>query len=743
MAQSAPILELDKERILKLLDADGPFCQYFKGFEPRPQQIQMLSDIVEAYNNRSITLIEAGTGTGKSLAYLIPAILWYRKYLERTVISTNTINLQEQLLFKDIPLVTKALKVDCNATLVKGMGNYVCLRKLKESRLELPLMSKQEIGELEKIEAWSESTTDGSRSSLPIVPSAATWEKVGAEYDTCNHKDCPFYKDCFYFKARRAASEAHILIVNHHLLCSDLILRSENPSSPEGGILPPYTRIILDEAHNLEETATDFFSARMNQLGFLHNLSKISSEKLGKPCGKLQILKQQINSCYKKGWPHEIDAIFSKLNTEVAVLRIDLVHAIHKTCEAFKRFSQLLMPGKNGDDLNPNETKLRVLEFHRTHPYWENEIVPASKEFIEKGEKFIQSLDSLAVDLIQIKNSQIQENTKNTLFDIKALSTRLTEDINIIRNFIAPQLPPDKVRWIETQNIKGSSNTCLFDADLDVSKGLANYLFNKFPTTILVSATLTTNHRFDFTRQRLGLSADLIERTEIVECKYDSPFNYPEQALLAVPTDIPSPTHPEFSKAAAEQILLSLQASRGNAFVLFTSYAMLKTCYELILDKMLDLRFNPMKQGDTNRQTLLTKFKQTDRAVLFGTDSFWEGVDVAGEALRCVILVKLPFRVPTEPILQARCEAIAAKGGNPFLEYSLPRAIVKFKQGFGRLIRNKKDHGCIVCLDERLLSKSYGKLFLESLPHCQQVFAPMAEIHEQMKLFYKRSKSRC
>ena len=731
---------LNIEEILKLLDANGPLSHFFKGFEPRKQQSQMMRDILKAYNKSEIALIEAGTGTGKSLAYLIPALLWQQRFKERTVISTNTINLQEQLLNKDIPLLTRALNIECKPALVKGMGNYICLRKFNEAKQELPLMSSLEISELELIEEWLDCTQDGSRSSLSIVPSAATWEKVGAEHDTCNHKDCPHYKECFYFKARKAASEANILIVNHHLLCYDLVSRNEEEKEQETTLLPHYTRVILDEAHHFEEIATDFFAAKISQMGLLRTLSRLSSEKQGKPSGKLNLLLQQIYDCYRKGDPKEVSQLLNRLNIDLPSQRWEVRDLIDKACDAFQHFAKLMASGlKSEEDIQAGEVKLRLLPYHQTHPFWINQIDAAAKGFMAAIEKYGQALDALVIDTAKIKNEKLNEMTKSTLFDIKALTNRLQEGAVILKEFIAPEIPINKVRWIEFQLQRSSSNTSLLDAKLDISSDLAKYLFNRMNTTILVSATLTTNQSFAFIRKRLGLTPEWMEARNINESIYEAPFDYEQQALFAIPTNLPSPSHPAFTQAAAEAIWKAIQASRGNAFILFTSYSLLKGCYDLLYERLKEQRFNPMKQGDTNRQALINQFKKTDRSVLFGTDSFWEGVDVAGEALRCVIIVKLPFKVPTEPMTQARSEAILANDGDPFFDYALPTAIVKFKQGCGRLIRNKKDRGCILCLDNRLLLKSYGRLFLNSLPPCRQLFVEMDELQKQMEDFYRRT----
>lgn len=341
-----------------------------------------------------------------------------------------------------------------------------------------------------------------------------------------------------------------------------------------------------------------------------------------------------------------------------------------------------------------------------------------------------------------MKNETLDNKVNGIRHEINGLTSRLTEANNILKNFLKPETPKNKVRWIELVHYRGVPLISLQTADLDLSEDLRNYLFNRFSTNVLVSATLTTNRQFNFIRQRLGLQESHYPEGKILEKVYDSPFDYKQQALLVIPSDMPNPLDPSFTSEASERIMMALQASRGNAFVLFTSYSMLQKCYEQLAPRLQALKFSPMKQGDTNRQALISRFKETQRAVLFGTDSFWEGVDVAGDALRCVILVKLPFRVPSEPITQARCELIQAQGDDPFMSYSLPNAIVKFKQGFGRLIRHKQDRGCIVCLDTRILTKNYGRLFLGSLPESPTLFDTTENIQKRMEEFYRFPKLR-
>lgn len=727
---------LDEEETLKLLAEGGPLSCSLQGFETRPQQQAMLRDVLNAFNHNTIALIEAGTGTGKSLAYLLPAILWAAKFGQRTVISTNTINLQEQLLLKDIPLLLKALKVPLKVALVKGMGNYLCLRKFEENKLEVPLMTAFEREEWDRLDRFRHTTHEGSRTSLPQVPSGALWEKVGAEHDTCTKRDCPYYKECFFYRARKQAEEAKILIVNHHLLCSDLVARNSNE---EEGVLPDYQRVVIDEAHNLEEIATDFFATRFSQLGFLRNLGRLASEKFGKPHGKLPILKHLIQIHYRNGLPEEFASIFLRLNSELPHLRQILSDHLNRTCEAFRRFCVAMHGKKLDEESGLSEMRLRLMKPHQTHFLWEQEIVPHSKALIEDTYRYAQMLTSLEGDISRLNNEKLAEQLKGPLHEIRALAGRLTEACALLKTFLDAEVPSEKVRWIEVQQLRVGFNTLLFNADLDISSALAEALFKRFSTSILVSATLTTNKQFDFIRSRLGLTTENIDTKEVTEKIYEAPFNYREQALLLIPSDMPSPADPNFTAEAAERIWQALEASRGNAFVLFTSYTMLKACHELLRGRLQEKRYNILKQGDNNRQALLQDFKNIDKSVLFGTDSFWEGVDVVGEALRCVILVKLPFKVPTEPMIQARAEAITARGGDPFTEYSLPQAIVKFKQGFGRLIRNRKDRGCIVCLDQRLLTKNYGKQFLNSLPSCPHLVGTTPQIHQAMLDFYRKT----
>jgi ATP-dependent DNA helicase DinG len=699
----------------------------------------MVRDVLKAYNEKGISLIEAGTGTGKSLAYLIPAVLWAKITGARTVVSTKTIALQEQLLLKDIPLVSKIIGNDVKAVIVKGISNYLCLRKLVDSQHELPGLHENEALELDKIEAWSKVTKDGSKSSLPFVPHPLTWEKVCAESDTCTNQRCEFYKDCHFFKAREEAATAQILISNHHLLFADLQRRSQDDNYDDAAILPHYTGVILDEAHHIEEIATEYFASKVGRINLLKILARIGSEKGIKMIGKLGYLRDQFHMHYSQSIPEHCHSISRRLMHDLPIMRKQLQEHIHQAYMDFDQFVSSSQRGEIEGESPVKENKLRILPSHRSHNSWKSMVEEPSKMLVEELFRFSQAIRALENDLKCLDDEKLNEKTKTVRFELSALTSRLSEAAEALQLFHKDIDNANRVQWIESQRYKTMINTTLVNAELDIAKSLAATLFNPFKSVVLCSATMTQHNSFDYMRKSLGITPELLPNVTVRESIYESPFNYSKQVLFAVPTDLPSPQDANFSGAATEKIWDLIQASRGNAFVLFTSFQALQECHQQLEPKLREQRYTVLKHGQESRQILLEKFKNTDRSVLFGTDTFWEGVDIAGDALRCVIIVKLPFKVPSEPIIQARTEAIQSRGGDPFREYALPNAIVKFRQGFGRLIRNKSDRGCVICLDGRLINKNYGKLFLKSLPLCQQAFDESGEILKQMADFYRRT----
>jgi len=734
-------LQLDVKETLQLIGSGGVFEKKMRHFEPRIQQSKMVQNVIEAYNDNAIALIEAGTGTGKSIAYILPAILWALKNNERTVISTHTIALQEQLINKDIPLIATILDAPIKATLVKGMGNYLCLRKLEDAKQEMLLLEPQEVQELINIDAWSRKTSEGSKMTLPMVPSAATWDRVSAESDTCSNIQCKHYKECFFFKARQVAEESQILVVNHHLLFADLVVRNETQNYDSSAVLPYYTRIVLDEAHHIEDVATEFFGGKVSRLGILRVMGRIAAEKQTKNLGRLPIVREKLQTCFSSEMSSEVRNLISRLNIDLPGSRNDVQLRITEFFDTMADFVQEIQSFAKGnkEDTTQGESKLRLLKEHSTHATWQEKIVPKAQKAIGALQRYLQALFSLEKDLKGLENPRFHEQTKSIRFDIAAFAERLTDACNLMDKFLLTELPNGKVRWVELQQLHTMVNVNLIEADLDVSKSMVNLFFSKFNSIVLCSATLTTNKAFNFICNRLGIVNGLLPEKMITTNIYDSPFNYPKQALFAVPTDLPLPHDPKFIEAAIEQVWEAVLVSRGAVFVLFTSYGMMQKFYELLMPKFEAVGYKIFKQGDKNRQELISGFINSPRAILFGTDSFWEGIDISGEALRCVIIVKLPFKVPTEPIVQARTEVIEAAGGDAFFDFTLPSAIVKFKQGFGRLIRGKKDRGCVICLDTRLTTKAYGKFFLNTLPKCQHFFASSKDVHEQMRTFYRKT----
>lgn len=620
---------LNIDAVLDLLKPDGPLARVFQRFEPRPEQKEMMRHVLEAYNQKRICLVEAGTGTGKSLAYLIPALLWAVQFKERTVIATHTIPLQEQLLHKDVPLIAQALRLELQVEIVKGMQNYLCLKKFAEAEQDFLFLSPSEMQEWQKLSAWKAQTADGSRSSIPFPVSPALWDKMAAESDLCNRNQCPFYQQCHFFKARQRAQNAQLLIVNHHLLFSDLVARMEADALPnsnkekEAGILPSYSRVIIDEAHQIEDVATEFFAASISQLEIMRTLGRLAAEKGGKVQGRLPFLKEKMGSHYQNHMPQPAASLYQRLTFDLPGLRQELTHQAHHTFDAFYAFvaavqAKISSPGEQ--QLQP-ENRLRVLPQHQEHEVWKSQLTSAAEQLLHILRKYAAALFALVEDFKSLKNPQLEDQCKGSIYEISSLRLRLEGYAALLQNFMS-DLRAGRVRWIESHPLKSLVATTLVEADLDISKILVQQLFSKFATIVLCSATLTTNRQFDFMRQRLGLTPEQLPDRQVEAHFYESPFDFKRQQLFLVPTDLPDPSARDFVPAAAAAILKVVQASRGNAFVLFTSNAMLQECFKLLEKPLQEARLVPLRQGEADRKQLLDKFKSTNRSVLFATSSF-------------------------------------------------------------------------------------------------------------------------
>ena len=643
-----------REEVEAFFADDGPLAASFRRknrpFEIRQGQIKMSCGVADVLEREQHLVVEAGTGTGKSFAYLLPAVLQSLERGVRVVISTYTISLQEQLLYKDIPMLRECLGRDFKAVLVKGRSNYLCLRRLKYARrVSGDLFSSAQFDELERIRQWADTTRDGSLQELDPQPSAEVWAQVCAEEGTCRfpaHKGC---KECFLTRARREMSEAQVLVVNHNLFFSDLAIRMQG-----GGLLPEYATVIFDEAHQIEDIAGQHLGLRLSQYSFEHWLRRLYVPETRK--GFLEVLGKGEIALQVTQLRDQVDALFAQINH-------------------WAKF-------KGGEDSQ------RVV--HQPIPI--ESTVPAR---LQKVTSMLRELEDEIED----------EDTKAEIHVARMRGHELRDTLAAYFN----QTLEDQVYWIEKSG-RRKARVVLHSAPIEVGPLLSRLIFEDIPSAVLTSATLAIRGDLDYFRTRLGAH-------EALGMSVESPFDYAAQMRVLLPSPMPEPNDVDaFSKALARAILRFAVQTDGGAFVLFTSVRLMKAVAQLSQAgfKKHDLVLL-QQDGEVSRGQLLEKFLSTDRAVLFGLNSFWMGVDVPGDQLRNVMITRLPFAVPDQPLIKARMDRIQERGGNPFKDYSLPEAILKFRQGIGRLIRTRSDSGIIVVLDPRITSKWYGRFFLRSI----------------------------
>jgi ATP-dependent DNA helicase DinG len=720
---------LAPEHAADLLAPGGVIAARLEGYEQRPQQMQMLEAVAAAFNDDTTLTVEAGTGTGKSLAYLLPAISWSLLNRERVLVSTHTINLQEQLIKKDLPFLTQHAGLECTTALVKGRGNYLCRRKAAQATAQGNLLVEDEHQrELTELLAWAKRTADGSLSDLPVRPRQEVWEHVVSENDNCLRARCPYYSSCFFYEARRAAAKADVIVANHHLLMADLALRDELGSYTQNAVLPPARRVIIDEAHHLEDVATNYFGTRLSYAAIERTFGRLRSLK-HESKGLLPALTMALES---------IDAPDDQPAAEGAVRWIEerlLPHRASLLVDAEQCFTELLtgLEDMLGHEIAAGvDEKIRVVPSFCTLPYWER-VESWLTRLGAALSAFAQDFDGVCDRLDQLSEAA----GKQVLFlgtELRALQGRVAEFGGALLTFVDDD--ENSCRWIETRYRPRTGKSIAFNtAPIAVGPLLRKALFEQFPTVVLTSATMAVDQRFDYVHDRLGLS-DLSDHDRVRTLRVESPFDFEQQALLAIPRDLPEPNDPRYEAATHEVINETLRATQGGTFVLFTAYGALNRAMRALEPELRARGLTVLQQGDTNRHLLLRRFIDEPGAVLFATDSFWEGVDVRGDALRCVIITRLPFRVPTEPIEQARVEAITARGGNAFAEQTVPQAVIKLKQGFGRLIRSRTDRGAVVLLDSRIVRKPYGRIFLDSLPPARRLIADRRGVAAALQQFF-------
>ena len=722
---------LAPELVEKYFFPDGELSKALPSFEFRLEQADLARGVVEAFNHKSFLLAEAGTGVGKSLAYLIPAALWAIRHTKRVVISTNTINLQEQLLHKDLPLLIEHLGLPIKAALIKGRSNYLCRRRVKEFATELSADAQSLDDELKALIAWAQTTGDGSRADFPSLPSAAAWEMVSSEADACLASRCLEFGHCFFYKARREAARAQLLVVNHHLLLADLQFPADF------GVLPRYEALVLDEVHHLEEVATGYLGENISQIGLLMLLNRLAHQRRPE-LGLLRRLRRRLGQgppgsrgASSKAQSKVRQDFFATLAAQVeneaepAVLML-----LHDLSDHFEAWREVLVTAFVADDeIIEGSFKLRVTDKERGSESWKLTLSGRVEDFIEETQTVIKALLTLARNLEKGLQEKLlpEDFFVAWLGEFKAAIGRLQSQVDFIgRFFLKMSGQSEIIAWIEA--VAGRRrNFKLVLAPLEVGSLLEEMLYKRLQTLVMVSATIAVERSFDFFTARVGLDARSRSGT-LRSLILASPFDYRRNALIMVPRDLPLPN--EAAYIASLGLFLDTLIARigGRSLVLFTSYRAMKGAAAICRDSLQRRGVRLLMQGEGQRQWLLNELKNNYNTALFATDSFWEGVDVKGRALECLVIVRLPFKVPSEPVLMARLEYIAACGGNPFYDYSLPQTALKLKQGVGRLIRSRDDRGIIVVCDRRLVEKSYGTRLRSVLPDAELLVLPGGDV---------------
>jgi DNA polymerase-3 subunit epsilon/ATP-dependent DNA helicase DinG len=690
-------VSLDPDEVASALELGGIFSHHFPNYEYRPQQIEMLRAVTRALSENRHLLVEAGTGIGKSMAYLLPAALWALKNGQRVVISTNTINLQDQLINKDIPDLRSAMGINLSAAVMKGRSNYLCPRRLENMRRRGP-DNADEIRVLSKVLVWSQSTTSGDRNEInlngPIERDV--WMRLSAEDEGCTTENCLKRGSiCPFYRAKQAALSAHILVVNHALLLADV--------ATDNRVLPEYNYVIIDEAHHLEEATTNALSFRITQSMIDRAVRELGSPNSGSLGKLISILEGNVP-------PSD----FAVINHFIQQATDHAFHFQTTTQDFFRSIEQFLLEQREGNEIGMYAHQERILPATRTQPAWAD--VEAAWEECETSlNPLIDNLAKMIQALGDIRES-FPEEDDDIISNLSTLYRRLGEIQNNLDGMVF-EPRGDSIYWFEIQ--PNGKQMSLNAAPLHIGPLMQKYLWNEKSSVILTSATLTAAGEFNYLRGRLN--AD-----EAYDLSVGSPFDYESSVLLYIANDIPEPSDRSGHQRAIEQGILKLCLSTGGrALVLFTSYDQLKRTSRTIVPLLSRKDIRVYEQGEgASANTLLESFRADDHAVLLGTKAFWEGVDVPGVALSVLIIVKLPFDVPSDPIIAARSETFE----DPFSEYSLPEAILRFRQGFGRLIRTQSDRGVVAIFDRRIMTKRYGRLFTESLPTCTTKVGPIGDL---------------
>lgn len=684
---------IDVATVRRFFAPDGPMGRMFPGYEQRPEQVEMAVAVAEALNDSTSLVIEAGTGVGKSVSYLIPSALHATQRGERVVVSTNTINLQDQLFFKDIPDLQRIMGDEqpgappFTAALLKGRSNYLCLRRYKELRKDGRL-TDEETRALLKVQLWLPNTTSGDKAELMLMEGEnSAWSRMNVSPETCTGPRCPDFNDCFFFKARREAEAAHVLVVNHALLLADLAV--------EANVLPPYDHLVVDEAHNLEDVATDQLGFSLDQARLLQFLDDLFADNTGAnlSSGLLAELPRYFQGSAAG------DGDMERASDIARALGPTIARGRNSVYDVFNRLAAFMNTEAEVSAFDP---RLRLTSDIRGRETW-SEIVTAWENLELQLAAIGEGIGRLEALLADLRDAELLEYDA-LLLRVQSLK-RFAVETRISASYVIFGNNEELITWLVYDRAR--DGIVLHAAPLSVAELLRANLFTQKATSVLASATLTIDGSFEYVEQRIGMD-------EPIEVQLESPFDYRQQALVYIPNDIPEPNQHGYQRALEETLIALCTATNGRALVLFTANSALRQTYRAIQEPLEDQGITVLGQGlDGSRRALLQRFKEFPNTVLLGTTSFWEGVDVVGDALSLLVIAKLPFSVPNDPVFAARSEQFK----DAFSEFSVPQAILRFKQGFGRLIRSRSDRGVIAVLDRRLLTKKYGQTFLDSLPH--------------------------
>lgn len=702
------LVPLDEDAVAGLLAEGGALSRLSPGFEERPGQIALLREIARAFNGGRVGVFEAGTGTGKSYAYLIPAMLWALQNKERVVISTGTINLQQQLVEKDIPAAQRIIGREVKAVLLKGRQNYVCLRRLAEAGNERELFDA-DTDTLDRIAAWAKTSPTGSRSDLSFMPDESVWGRVNSESDACMGMRCPFREDCFVMRVRKDAADASIVVVNHHLLFADIESRMGGAGYDDTAVLPPYRRIVFDEAHGIEDSATSFFSETITRFKLAKQLNLLYRAYRGSVAG---FLVQVSAVATAEDFLHRAGAAVQ--DVRAALLGLDEIG-----------LSVL------GDD--------QAARIHAGSAERFEAVFPA----MDALRAALASFTGMVREVLETVSEEDRDIP--SVWETKSVLRRLEDMIVLCRSFCEWNEHDDRVFYLQKVRLppkrQGDAPVHFVQftqTPLDVAPLMDEGVFEPMSCVVCTSATLRTGTSFSYWMRRTGIS--FVEEERLSQGVFESPFPYRTNAIFAVPRDAPMPDSGfAFQDYVEETVPRLILAAGGRTLVLFTSYDSLRHCYASARAALAAEGMTLLRQGDDDRFRLLDRFREDTSSVLFATDSFWEGVDVPGESLSQVIIVKLPFSVPTDPVFAARSEAVERRGGSSFMELSVPQAVIKFRQGFGRLMRRSDDKGVIVVLDRRIVEKAYGRQFTTSVPMTRRMYNPLEDILRAVRRFFSAS----